>query len=361
MTEPEDSTGPGATTGQAMDPVDHDASVDPEEAARQTRTARARWLDPAWHAEVRLWIEQRLAEHGMAITSSVTQPHIRPWSTALAIPTTAGQVWFKAAGPGTRHEVPLVDAMVRWRIPGVLEPLALQLDRGWMLLPDGGTRLRDVADGGPGLEHWVRILPEWASMQRQLASHASELIAIGIPDLRPSRLPDLLASLADDPDASLTEEDRSRLRELVPTFAGWCAELEAHGIQPSLQHDDLHDGNVFVGGTGDRIFDWGDAGVAHPFGTLLVTLRSVASRGLGEEPDATRTLDRLRDAYLEPWTDGHSLAELTRIATVAMRVAIVGRSLSWKRSLIGIPKDDRGEWADGVGGWLMELFEPNLV
>ena len=115
-------------------------------------------------------------------------------------------------------------------------------------------------------------------------------IAIGIPDLRPSRLPDLLASLADDPDASLTEEDRSRLRELVPTYAGWCAELEAYGIAPSLQHDDLHDGNVFVGRTGDRIFDWGDAGIAHPFGTLLVDpaqrCESRTGRGARCDPDA---------------------------------------------------------------------------
>jgi hypothetical protein len=338
-----------------------DDVVDAAEAARQTRAARARWLDPAWHAEVRLWIEQQLAARGLGMVGSITQPHIRPWSTTLAVTSTAGQVWFKAAGPGTIQEAALLDVMARLGIAGVVQPLAVQPARGWMLLPDGGPRLRDVAEGGPGVEHWLRILPEWAQMQRRLAPHVDELLAVGVPDLRPERLPDLLAGLSDDSEADLSTDDRARLRALVPTYAGWCEELEGSGIAASLQHDDLHDGNVFVGHDGDRIFDWGDAGIAHPFGTLLVTLRSIASHGLGDEPAATRTLDRLRDAYLEPWTGEHTLAELTRLVPVAMRVAIVGRSLSWKRGLQDIPMDDRGEWADGIGGWLMELFEPNLV
>jgi hypothetical protein len=345
----------------AADDSTSDAVADPAEAARQTRTARARWLDPEWHAEIRAWIEQHVAARGQGIVGSITQRHIRPWSTTLAVPTTAGQVWFKAAGPGTVQEAALLDALVRLGIPGVLEPLAVDPARGWILLPDGGTRLRDVAGGGPGVEHWLRILPAWAQMQRDIAPHAEVLIQAGVPDLRPARLPDLLTGLSDDPEAVLSGEDRARLRGLVPTYAGWCAELESSGIEPSLQHDDLHDGNVFVGQGVDRIFDWGDAGIAHPFGTLLVTLRSIASRGLGDETAATRTLDRLRDAYLEPWTDNNTLAELTRLVPLAMRVAIVGRSLSWKRGLQGVPMDDRGEWADGIGGWLLDLFEPNLV
>jgi len=342
-------TGPGVTPDSKI------------EAARQTETARSRWLDPGWHEEVHAWIEYRLAERGITVIGPVTQPHIRPWSTALSVATDAGPVWFKAAGPGNTHEAALVEAMARWRIPGILEPLAVETERGWLLLPDGGTRLCDVTHGGPDLEHWQRILPEWASTQRRLASHSHELIAVGVPDLRPPELPARFAALCDDPEVLLSADDRARLRALLPTYAGWCTELDSFGIAASLQHDDLHDGNVFVGEGGDRIFDWGDASVAHPFGTLLVTLRSIVSRGLGDDGDATRALDRLRDAYLEPWTAEHPMAELRRAVPLAMRVAIVGRSLSWKRALSGIPTGDRGEWGDAVGGWLMDLFEPSLV
>jgi hypothetical protein len=328
------------------------------EAARETETARKRWHDPRWRAEATAWIEEQLGHHGLRITGPIEQPRIRPWSTALIVPTNAGTTWFKACGPGSAYEAALVATLARWQTPRIVEPLAVDADRSWLLSPDGGTLLRDALAGDAGIEDWERILPEWAEMQRHLAPRADELIALGVPDLRPAVLPARFADLIDAPDAELSEPDRERLRAFLPAYAEWCAELTASAIDASLQHDDLHDGNVFVGPEGDRFFDWGDAGVAHPFGTLLVTFRSIASRGLGAADQEGRTLARLRDAYLEPWTADHAPTELRAAVTTAIRVAMVGRALSWQRGLWGVPLDDRGEWSGNVGGWLMELFEP---
>ena len=122
-----------------------------------------------------------------------------------------------------------------------------------------------------------------------------------------------------------------------------------------MQHDDLHDGNVFAGADGYRFFDWGDASVAHPFGTLLVTLRSIAARrGLAADDDPA--LARLRDAYLEPWTDRYDRADPAwRRPAWRSRVAPVSRSLSWRRAL-DTADPSRAEYADAVPGWLQELF-----
>lgn len=328
---------------------------------RETETARRRWMDPAWHAQVASWVGDRLADHGLGVAGAIEQPHIRPWSTALAIPTTGGRVWFKAGGPGSRYEAALVDALSRWQVPNILRPLAVDVDRGWLLLPDGGKRLRDGLDGRPGVDAWTRVLPEWAAFQRMLTPRADELVAVGVPDLRPEAIADRLAGMLDDPDVMLAQDQRDRLRALLPTLSAWCTDLASTGISGSLQHDDLHDGNVFVGADGDRFFDWGDASVAHPFGTLLVTFRSIANRGLGDPPSQRRALDRLLDAYLEPWTAEHSRAALAAVVPLAMRLAIVGRAFSWQRALMGIPLDDQGEWAGAPPTWLMDLFEPELV
>ena len=325
--------------------------------ARQTRTARSRWFDPGWRLEALGWVEGQLGRLGRRISGPVEQPHLRPWSTALSVPTDEGLVWFKAGGPGNRYEAGLLDLLGRWSTPHVLAPLAVEVDRGWLLLPDGGTRLRETLDGGPGLEPWARILGEWASLQRELAPRAAQLIAAGVPDRRPAAMPGQLEALLDDPIAQLQPSDRDRLHALLPAYARWCEELDALGISPSLQHDDLHDGNVFVGPGGDRFFDWGDSSVAHPFGTLLITFRSIASRGLGGGEAERRALSRLRDAYLERWTDRHAHTELVTAVPLAMRIAIVGRALSWRGALSGIPPDDHGEWTGNVGGWLLELFE----
>jgi hypothetical protein len=327
------------------------------EAARQTATARSRWLDPGWRTSVLAWVEEQLDRRGLRISGPVQQPHLRPWSTALSVPTDSGLVWFKAGGPGNAYEAGLLDLLDRWGTAHVLAPMAVDAGRGWLLLPDGGTRLRETLDGG-SLEPWTRILGEWGAVQRELAAKVADLLAAGVPDRRPETMAGQLEALIDDPVAALDAVARDHLLALVPTYAAWCEELTELGVEPSLQHDDLHDGNVFVGPAGDRVFDWGDSSVAHPFGTLLVTFRSIASRGLGDASAERRALLRLRDAYLEPWTNHHTRAELTAAVPLAMRVAIVGRSLSWKDALSGIPPEEHGPWTDNVGGWLLDLFEP---
>ncbi|MBA3236373.1 MAG: aminoglycoside phosphotransferase family protein [Chloroflexi bacterium] len=270
----------------------------------------------------------------------------------LTIPTTDGTVWFKACGPGTAHEARLYPSLARWAAPHVLEPIAVDAERAWLLLPDGGVRLRDRVAGGPGIEAWQRILPIYAELQRRLETRVPEMLGLGVPDQHPATMPGYRAALIEDSAVGLAEDDRRRLIDADAEYLTRCKDLAADGIAPTVQHDDLHAGNVLVDGGLDRIFDWGDAAVAHPFGTMLVTLRSIASRG-GHGTDPTG-LERLRDAYLEPWTDRHARPALVRSVDNAVHVATIGRALAWRRALSGIPRDELGEDAEAVPGWLLE-------
>src|SRR5262245_10787539 len=94
------------------------------------------WEDSAFLGEARAWIESHVE-----VSGEIEQPHIRPWSTVLRVPTAAGAVWFKAALPGLDHDAGVTAVLARLRPDVVLAPLALDLERGWMLLPDGGERL----------------------------------------------------------------------------------------------------------------------------------------------------------------------------------------------------------------------------
>ena len=44
-------------------------------------------------------LDGRLAERGLAADGPKEQVHVRPWATAIRIPTTDGAVWFKASVP----------------------------------------------------------------------------------------------------------------------------------------------------------------------------------------------------------------------------------------------------------------------
>jgi hypothetical protein len=325
---------------------------------------RVDWADPHWRDTALGWVGDRLGRHGRRVVGPV-EPRIRPWSLVWRVPTDAGDAWFKANNPGTRHEAALLAALARLTPARVLDPIAVDADRGWSLLPDGGRSLRDVLGGDPALlTRWERVLPEYADLQRTVAPRVGELLALGVPDHRPEVLPELFEALLDDEESlllgaqdGLGVEAHERLRAHRDEFAEQCRRLADSGVAPSVQHDDLHDGNVFAD-DGHRFFDWGDASVAHPFGTLLVTLNSVAHAF--ELPAGDPALARLRDAYLEPWSDQHDLATLREVARLAVRVTRVSRSLSWRRALM-TPDPDRARYASAVPGWLTELFEPDPV
>jgi hypothetical protein len=267
--------------------------------------------------------------------------------------TAAGVRWFKANAAACAYEAALAEALGGWLPEAVLVPLAVDAGRGWLLTADAGPTLREALGEAPAERRvavWAEMLRDYAVLQRAVACRAGELVALGVPDLRPSLMPGHLDTLLADPQvaAELGQSRAAAIGALVPAYRMWCEELASDGIPPSVQHDDLTDSNVFPG---NRFFDWGDASVAHPFSSLLVAL-SFAGHVLGAGPGAPE-LERLRDAYLEPWTDLAAPPDLRRSVTLACRVARVSRALAWQRALRDAPApiDDDFRTAVPEGGW----------
>ncbi|GIH04160.1 phosphotransferase [Rhizocola hellebori] len=265
------------------------------------------------------------------LTGPVEVTKDRPWSLVAKVPTESGLFWFKENRGQTLYEAGLMQALWQWAPDAVLQPVAVHEQRGWSLLPDGGPTLRET-----GEVDWPAMLTLFAQLQRDLAGRADQMLALGVPDHRPAKLAELAATLP-MPEGAL------------PVLQRHCEELAASVIPASIQHDDLHDGNVFSSG---RFFDWGDASVQHPFGVLLVSLR-VAADKLGVE-DGDPSLAPLRDAYLRVWSDLASPEQLLREAELAVQVAKVSRALSWQRSLVNATQPH--DFGDPVTGWLAELL-----
>ena len=309
------------------------------------------WTRPEWLREARAWIEARLAERGLEVLADMTQPHMYWWSTVLRVRTSDGVVWFKATRPVHRFEMRLTPLLEALHPRATAEVVAVDAERGWMLTRDAGTRLRDAASGREQLRHWEELLPEYAGLQIDLASKRDELLELGVPDHRLEVMPGQLDRVLADDEAvlfgredGLTDEERERLRAF--DFRALCRRLTDFGLPETLQHDDFHDGNVFLRGGSYVFFDWGDGCVSHPFHTLVVTLRAAAWK-LGFEPGAPELL-RLRDAYLEPWRRFGSPHELVAASELARQTGTVQRALAWHRFVSARPAEARPEDADSV-------------
>ena len=274
-------------------------------------------------------------------------------------PTSDAPVWFKAVVEGAGYEPPLTELLAGLRPHDLPELIAIDIERGWMLMRDGGIRLRDL---GGELDAWETIQPAYAELQLATASEVGGLLDLGVPDERLDGLPDRLTQLLgdetflmlDEPEG-LTSAERDRLVTQIPRVEGLCRELAGLGIPATIQHDDLHGGNVLVRNGHFRVLDWGDACVSHPFHSLTVLLRATAWK-LDLEPGGPE-LQRMRDAYLEPFTAFGTRQELTEAAELAYRTGTIARSLAWYRALAALPPSARAEDLDSIPYGLQRFLE----
>jgi hypothetical protein len=189
-----------------------------------------------------------------------------------------------------------------------------------MLMRDAGRRLREVVAEERSLARWHDVLAAYARLQLACEDDVDAFLALGVPDRRLAVLPDAYAALL----AALGEPD-----EGWPTperVAELCRELAAYGIRETIQHDDLHDGQIFLGEGTHLLLDWGDSCVSHPFFSLSVTLEGVVAWGV-DDVAGSEELGPYVESYLRPYRDRYD-GDLGAAAALAMRLGWVCRAVN---------------------------------
>lgn len=330
----------------------------------------AAWSSTQWRDDAVAWLDERLAAEGIERTGDVEQPHLRPWATVLRAPTSTGPVWLKAAGPGTAFEVGLYELLSRVSPDHVLTPIATDPARGWIVLPDGGSPLGERLTGTALVDAFASALVRYGELQRDLAPHVEEALALGVSDMRPGvmlrRFDHALEVTGSAIDSHGGPADRAmhrRVTALRPTVGSWCEQLMTSRVPASLDHNDLHPWNILGDGAGDaRFYDWGDCVVAHPFAAMLVPL-GFLQHVLGVDVDDP-TVVRARHAYLRVFAGTAPGEDLATTLEVACRVAKVARVLTWDRALQAA-RDDGEEldeqWATAPLTTLASLLDRSYV
>lgn len=307
------------------------------------------WDTDAWRWEVTRWFDDVLPRRGITRhPTTPRQPRVRPWSTQLVIETDQGRGWFKANVPESSPETLVYERLSRVA-PDLLLPVWVSdAEREWFVCPDQGRTLRQVANADTITSLWSAVLRRYARLQRASAGVVDALVDGGVPRWESHAL--VSAWVA-----------RGRPEERVADEALRSAadRLEALELPPTIEHGDLHAGNVFTCAATSsamqeaKIFDWGDAYVGHPFGSLLIALRNPEYHfGLAADPERDQRLVR---AYLSGWADVRPVAELERVVPDAMLLARVARILSWDRALTRATDAERAQWQPHADGWAQEL------
>lgn len=254
-----------------------------------------------------------------------------PWSKVVR--EGEGARYVKTVAPPLGHEIRLHQSLAHRHPNLVPAPLAVYEEANQFILPDLGPMLRDSAIT---MADWEALLPLYALLQREEADYLEEHLALGVPDRRPQAL----------------------LR-LFPGLDGLETLVEQVGTGPvplSLNHGDLHDGNIFRGGeSGYQILDWGDASIGHPFCSLRTAMVSMEFRFQLDENDPE--LDRLRSIYLNEWTHLAPLADLQALERKIRPLASLTSALSWQTSLSCARPEEAAPYAHAVPALVAEFQE----
>jgi len=249
---------------------------------------RVPWGFPGWLELALAWI----AAHADGLHS---WKEIKSWSLSCVIraETGRGVVYFKATNqqPKLFANETLVTQRLAERFPGrVPMPLAIDTERGWMLLTDFGPDLRT----SHGDDATRLALAGYAPLQQQTLGQETELLAMGCIDRRPAHLAQEVAHLLTQEEAlsTLANDERQKLLSV-----DWQARISVFADTPcGLVHGDLHTGNIASGMNGLLYFDWTDASVALPWMDLLEPF-------FQKDEEATQSLLASWSTPIPPWKE----------------------------------------------------------
>ncbi|MFC1715898.1 phosphotransferase [Candidatus Poribacteria bacterium] len=271
------------------------------------------WSKTGWFDEAAAWILAQLRRLGMTVRSPVEQVKSFYTGGTLRVNTDAGYVYLKALPQVFVRELETIQMLAKWIPEHVPVILASDPERRWMLLQGiGGVDLTEISD----LEVWEDVLRVYAQLQVTSLSFVDELLNGPLYDYRIQSMASAIDSvLMDAPSLlqgyqePLSDVELKQLLALSPQLEALCVEVESYGIPCALEHGDLHAGNIRITANGPVFYDWAWSYVTHPFLGPIGFLYK-AGKSL---PVISNARERLRDVYLEAWTDYESIDRLREL------------------------------------------------
>lgn len=303
----------------------------------------------AWRADVEEWVHDRVDDHGHRVTGPLDQRRVSAWSTQIVVPTDVGPLWFKANCPSMAFEPALQELLASVVPDDVDRPYAIDVRRGWMMTSDRGSTLAESHE--TTVDDWCAVVTTTAHLQRVIATHREEVLATGVEDCSPGTVPQRFEMLVDRYSALPPEHPshadadlRAELLATLPRLVDACAQIEASSMPVTLQHGDLHPGNVFATSEngsrtprGLRVFDFGDAQWAPAVEVLSVPYGITTEEGRWPwQP--------VLDAYTAQWQDVVDARSIHALWGATAFTQPVNRSQTWWGALAGASEKELADW-----------------
>ncbi|MFF5792746.1 hypothetical protein ACFY5D_11905 [Paeniglutamicibacter sp. NPDC012692] len=229
-------------------------------------------------------------------------------------------------------------------------PMAIDPERGWMLSPDYGATLDELA---PTPELWARALGSLGRLQSSLVPYEEPLFDAGLQVMDPQWLPEefnnalmLHASLPAEHPLGIPARDADHAFEVFGEIEEACRQLGAGPIPLSLEHGSFDLRRAFVPTdevAAPRLLNLSDAHWAHPFASLgrAVDRMRIDFQADSDDPRIMQAIG----AYLTEWSDYGTADELYELVAPALRIAPLHIHETWLRLLAEAGTAEMRRWA----------------
>ena len=319
---------------------------------------RAPWEAIGWHATACEWIGSQLASLGFTIQCPIVQQRAWGLSSTMKVGTENGDVYFKATPPFMAHEGLAMQAVAD-RCPELLpSPIAIEPERGWLLLQDYGSEMLHEC---PDITRWEEALCLFSQAQVDQVERVHQWLSLNIPDRRLGRMVEMIDPLIASCSQMLTgganglsDAELGDLRSLSMPLKLVCARLADFGVPHTLVHGDLG-GNILIRDGGYTFFDWTDVCISHPFFEMATISAAYFDESvLRDNPDAD---NRLRNAYLEPWTALMPMERLADTFEASRPLGALHQAMTYMWILTNISAAARPELEGGLLHWIRQLLQ----
>jgi hypothetical protein len=296
------------------------------------------------------WGKQQLNGIEHAAPLVVTLVKRRAWSTVWKLESTRGSHYLKEAAPGFDIEAPLLAALCRWRPASIVELVASDTTRGWILTRDADRMLHDVMfdDPASGRAQLRTVLHTYANLQVACQQHGAPSFKHILEDRSPAAMSrSFSAIIADNALLSAggaTPDDLAQRSRWLERSNDLCRELAALDLPLTLEHGDLHTSNIMIAGDGTpRIADWGDACWTTPLHGLVMCIYDIAGRHKIAPDDPWLT--QLTKDHFKTWQQSGIVRDFPRALDLVRSLAPVSGVLQWSRGISHMPADAHAHMA----------------
>lgn len=279
------------------------------------------WAESGWFEDAAAWLQAQVQPIKATITGPIRQLRFSQDSCLLQLPTSVGNLYFKAVPTYYAHEPHLTTLLHHYFPTHIPDVVATDKERHWLLMREIPGRPLSFTTT-PAV--WRDTMHTWAAIQLACQEMRKALLDTGCFDRGLPQLPERfgrfaaadLTFLTVSPQ-NLTPPELETVRALAPKIKTLCQQIAVYGLPDTLDHGDFHPHNINLADNTAIIFDWADGAVAHPFfsSATLIAYTTLTVPGM------VHLQDTLRDSYLEMWQDYHSIATLREIFTAIAPLA----------------------------------------